>query len=244
MEEIVPSPKIRISVARTGVALSLFAAVAACATLGRSGPSLVDHMGDHLSRAHEVQAALVHGDLSTARDPALWLAEHAQHPDLPQGVLSPVEDMRVFARSVTRSASLQDASRCASEMAAGCGRCHAAASVDVRIQDGTMPPAGRAPAAHMLRHVWAADRMWDGLLTPSDALWESGATALSEDPLFPADEESDTEAAVLAREVHLLGFEARRLKDPDHRAGIYGRLLGTCARCHSLMGITDGGAAR
>jgi cytochrome c553 len=39
-----------------------------------------------------------------------------------------------------------------------------------------------------------------------------------------------------------LGFEARRLQDPDHRAGIYGRLLGTCARCHSLMGITDGSA--
>ena len=106
-----------------------------------------------------------------------------------------------------------------------------------------MPPAGRAPAAHMLRHAWAADRMWDGLLTPSDALWESGATALSEDPLFLADDESGTEAAVLAREVHLLGIEARRLQDPDHQAGIYGRLLGTCARCHSLMGITDGGTA-
>ena len=93
----------------------------------------------------------------------------------------------------------------------------------------------------MLRHAWGTDRMWDGLLTPSDALWESGATALSEDPLFLADDESGTEAAVLAREVHLLAIEARRLQDPDHRAGIYGRLLGACARCHSLMGITDGG---
>ncbi len=237
-----PSPKIRLSVARAGVALCLFAAAAACAALGRSGPSLVDHMDDHHSRSHEVQAALVRGNLSAARDPALWLAEHAQHPDLPQGVLSPVEDVRVFARSVTRAASLPDAARCASEMAAGCGRCHAAAGVDVRVQDGTMPPAGQAPTLHMLRHAWAADRMWDGLLNPSDALWESGSTALSEDPLFLADDETGTETALLARDVHLLGIEARRLQDPDHRAGIYGRLLRTCARCHSLMGITDGGA--
>jgi hypothetical protein len=243
MEEIVPSPKLPISVARAGVALCLFAAAAACAALGRSGPSLVDHMDDHRSRAHEVQAAVVHGDLSAARDPALWIAEHAEHPDLPQGVLSPVADMRAFARGVTRSASLQEASRCASEMASGCGRCHTAADVDVRVQDGAMPPGGRTPAAHMLRHAWAADRMWDGLLTPSDALWESGATALSENPLFLADEESGAEAGVLAREIHLLGSEARRLQDPDRRAGIYGRLLGTCTRCHSLMGIADGNAA-
>jgi cytochrome c553 len=202
-------------------------------------------MDDHQSRADLVHRAIIDGQLPAARDPALWLAAHEEHSQLPQGVKSPVEDVRAFARSITRSASLADAARCASEMAAACGRCHEAAGADLRFAGPTMPPTGQRAAPHMLRHAWATNQMWRALLSRSDALWQAGATALSEDPLFHANDESGREVVALARDVHLLGSQARRIENPDHRAGIYGRLLSTCADCHTLLGVStvvaDGG---
>ena len=93
-----------------------------------------------------------------------------------------------------------------------------------------------------------ADRVWVGrvVLAAAAALAVNLALAAMEvehdAPLVALLTVATIAAGVLAREIHLLGFEARRLQDPDHRAGIYGRLLGTCARCHSLMGITEGSA--
>lgn len=233
-----PSSSPHPTPAFTAACLGLAVALGACAALGRSSPSLAGHMDGHLARAELVHSAIVDGQLPAARDPALWLAAHEEHPQLPQGVKSPVEDVRAFARSITRSVSLADAARCASEMAAACGRCHEAAGADLRLAGPTMPPTGQGATPHMLRHAWAADQMWTALLARSDALWEAGATALSEDPLFHANDESGQEVVALARDVHLLGSQARRTENPDHRAGIYGKLLSTCADCHTLLGIT------
>ncbi|MGD8322427.1 MAG: hypothetical protein PVJ02_18385 [Gemmatimonadota bacterium] len=194
-------------------------------------------MDAHFSEVGAVQAALVAGDLEATREPARWLAEHDQHPDLPQGVNSPMEDLRAFARSVLRAASVADAARCTGEMAAACGRCHAAAGNGPTFRMTSMAPSGETTTGHMMRHDWAMERMWEGLVGPSDRLWEMGATALTADPIFVGgDERGGQEAMQLAREVHDLGATART-QEPEHRAGIYGRLLTTCARCHQLVGI-------
>lgn len=209
----------------------------ACALSGRSGSTLPQHMEAHFQQVGEVQAALVAGNLEATRSPSQWLAEHQEHPDLPQGVKSPMEDLRAFARSVLRAQSVADAARSTGEMGAACGRCHTAAGAGPIFRVESMAPAGDTPSGHMMRHDWAMNRMWEGLVGPSDRLWETGATALTADPIIlGGDERGGKEALQLAREVHDLGATAR-LQDPDHRAGIYGRLLTTCARCHQLMGI-------
>lgn len=229
-----PSPR-RLS---TGALLLVLACLAAsCAAFGRSESTLPQHMDAHFTEVSEVQTALVAGDLEATRKPARWLAEHEQHPDLPQGVKSPMEDLRAFARSVLRAQSVADASRCTGEMGAACGRCHAASGAGPHFRMESMAPSGETTSGHMMRHDWAMERMWEGLVGPSDQLWESGATALTADPIFVAgDDRGGKEALQLAREVHDLGATAR-LQEPDHRAGIYGRLLTTCAHCHQLVGI-------
>jgi mono/diheme cytochrome c family protein len=197
-------------------------------------------MQSHFSIVGQVRAALTQGELNAARNPARQLADHPEHEDMPQGVESPLEDVRAFARSVARSTSVSDAARCTAEIGAACGRCHDAAGMGPAVADWVMPPAGAASGTHMLRHAWAADRLWDGLITPSDRLWEAGAIALTEDPIFRPSDTGGQEANVLAREIHDLGTEARRLEDVNQRAGIYGRILDTCARCHGLLDINPG----
>ncbi len=229
-----PSPR---SLARIGVLPVLLAAAGACALLGRSRSSLSQDMEGHYTRVGMVKDAVVRGDLEAARDPASWLGEHPQHPDLPQGVNSPMEDMRVHARSVVRAVDVADAARATAEMAASCGRCHRAAGAGPDPVLWTMAPTGETQPRQMERHRWAVDRMWEGLVAPSDRQWQQGATALIDDPLLQeATKDESPDAAKLAREVHDLGVTALR-REPDGRAGVYGRLLATCVTCHKQMGV-------
>lgn len=228
------------SFARAGFVPAALVLVGGCALLGRSDTTLPAHMAVHRSQIGQAQTALVRGDLEGARVPARWLAEHEEHPSLPQGVLSPAEDVRAFARSVVRAGSIQDAARCVAEIASACGRCHQASGAGPTVAPYSMPPSGQMPARHMLRHTWAADRMWDGLVGPSDRSWELGATGLMEDPLFQSPTtHTDPEVQALARQVHALGTTARTTA-PDHRAGVYGQILLACARCHTLVGVEPG----
>jgi cytochrome c553 len=194
-------------------------------------------MEGHYTQVGQVQQAVVKGDLEAARAPAQWLAEHPEHPDLPQGVKSPMEDMRAQARSVVRAVDLADAARATAEMAAACGRCHRLAGAGPDPETWTMAPPGADALRQMARHLWAVDRMWEGLVAPSDRLWRQGATALIDDPLFQGGGQASPDVARLAREVHDLGVTASG-RDPDGRAGVYGRLLATCVTCHRAMGIS------
>lgn len=232
------------SFVRAGVVPTALLLLGACALFGRSESTLPAHMFAHGAQAGQLQTAMLRGDLDGAREPARWLAEHEEHPELPQGVLSPAEDMRAFARSVVRTASVEHASRCVAEVGLACGRCHSAVGAGPLVDQDGMPTTGEEPAQHMMRHLWAADHMWDGLVAPSDRSWVLGATALSEDPLF-TDPTGYADPAVrkLAREVHALGVTARNTP-VERRAGIYGRLVFACAECHSLMGATPAIGAR
>jgi cytochrome c553 len=228
-----PSPR---ALTRVGALPLLLAVAGACALLGRSGPSLSQDMEGHYAQVGTVKDAVVRGDLEAAREPARWLAEHPQHPDLPQGVNSPMEDMRVQARSVVRAVDVADAARATAEMAAACGRCHRAAGAGPDPVLWTMAPTGQTPPRQMERHLWAVDRMWEGLVAPSDRQWQQGATALVDDPLFQEAAAGGPEVARLAREVHDLGVTALQ-RPQDGRAGVYGRLLSTCVTCHRQMRV-------
>ena len=89
----------------------------------------------------------------------------------------------------------------------------------------------------MLRHLWAADRMWEGLVGPSEEAWMAGAKAMAEtEPALARAFRSSATAQVaeeLLGEINLLATEALNAYDLGLRADVYGRLLGTCNRCHS-----------
>ena len=152
------------------------------------------------------------------RAPA-WLAEHEPHPGLPRGEMSPMEDLRAHSRSIVSTDQIDDAARFTAEV----GRPAAAATPPPNegptFNSGSMPPSGTSVPGHMRRHDWAAERMWEGLVGPSDLLWDMGATALTADPLvLGGTSEANPRANALAREVHDLGTTALGLdRGPPRR---------------------------
>jgi hypothetical protein len=89
----------------------------------------------------------------------------------------------------------------------------------------------------MARHVWAADRLWEGLIGGDEDRWTRGLAVLADSPLpfGPL-----TDAPALATQLQRRAREqldARAMTLPDGRATAYGEMLVTCAACHSSLHV-------
>ena len=82
---------------------------------------------------------------------------------------------------------------------------------------------------------WAVERLWDGLMIPSDERWAHGAEALREPPLDADDliTLAGANGEEWGRKIHELGHVARGLSDPARRSEIYSQILAACVHCHS-----------
>jgi len=197
-------------------------------------------MYGHFGHASEVQDAVIHGDLAAVRAPAQWLASHEAMEGLPKGSDAYLARLRQAAALAVEAPDVPAAARATAAIASACGACHGHYKVGPRFTPGAPPEQGEGTVgAHMIRHVWAADRMWEGLIGPSDASWNAGARGLSEAPLDPekvTDDQSRAPAAAeLARRVHDLGARAERTTSREERAEVYGELLTSCSNCHSMF---------
>ncbi|MEJ2238382.1 MAG: hypothetical protein P8X82_08810 [Gemmatimonadales bacterium] len=191
----------------------------------------VDHMQQHFDEVTAVKMAVIAGDLEAAREPAEWLASHEAVQGLPGEWEPYLSGMQEAAEKAAGAADISELAAATGEMALSCGACHMA--LDHGAQFAFMaPPEEEGVRGHMLRHSWASDRMWDGLVGPADAEWAEGAKGLDESPLLGG----STEAQGYARRVHELGEQALQAADPAARAVIYGELITTCASCHQLAG--------
>ena len=92
----------------------------------------------------------------------------------------------------------------------------------------------------MARHQWAADRLWEGLIAPSDQSWLNAAEVLLEVPLALAGTQGTEQTRALTERVHSLGHQARSAARSSDRVRIYGEILGTCADCHQRLRVQPG----
>ncbi len=113
-----------------------------------------------------------------------------------------------------------------------CGACHQKHGVSPAVKSPTEPDAP-TPAMQMQLHQWAMDRMWEGLVRPSDDDWQRGAEALLRDPLADANHER-TPAEQHAGIAHIgeLAQAASKASTVPQRTKVYGQLLVTCGACH------------
>jgi cytochrome c553 len=205
-----------------------------------------EHMHDHLTYITTIKAFIIMGRLEGTRQPANWLATHETLPDLPTSYEPFVDFMRSSARQVEKSEDLETAATAVSLMAQNCGNCHRASHVDVEFGYDTLPAQWSDSETHMQRHQWAMDRLWEGLIGPSDAAWTRGTTMLAEEPLHAAELSASATAGEahmledIAREVHELGEAGVGLTGLSDRSQLYGRILGLCADCHTRVGRGPG----
>jgi cytochrome c553 len=192
------------------------------------------HMQRHFDDLRMIERMLVAGKLDDAKARAFLLTRPAPDPGMAPWATD-VEAVTEAARALVAAPGVDEALRRETRVAKACAYCH------LRVQKSPVflaaPPAPRyepTPAARMARHQWSVDRLWEGIVGPSDRSWRAGLDVLASTPLplSPL-----TDAPSLATHLQELargapgthGGPAELIED---RARLYGEMLVTCAACH------------
>jgi hypothetical protein len=224
--------------------------VSACKTTSRSqaepsSPSdareatVQARMQGHERHGDAMRDAVVRGDLDDARAEARLLAGLRIEGPVGELWTQMFDAMKAAAARSVSANDLNDASRDVALVARTCGSCHIAfGRRGILIEaPGALSSGVRAS---MQRHQWAAERLWDGLVVPSDDAWHAGALALSEAPLSPEQlspgKSPGPKIGELAQTAHNFGLKAASAESVDARAELYGEVLATCAQCHNWLG--------
>jgi cytochrome c553 len=197
---------------------------------------LTEQMFSHFAAVSALQRAIAHGQLDTARRHARWLLDHDE-PVL-DGWQPFVDEMRAATRELLAAGDLPTAGALAGRLGRACSRCHEARGAVVAFPWDPEPADTPRLPAQMRRHQWAAARLWEGLVGPSDELWAQGTRTLSTMKLDAALISGGLprgDVSALAGKVREITGRAAALTDQDERRTLYGELLSTCAGCHALV---------
>jgi cytochrome c553 len=191
------------------------------------------HMHQNFDLLRAIERLLIRGKLEEARGLADAIAmvpdEPAHGPWAAQAVV-----VRDRAAVLARAASIPEACAREASVAEACATCHQDLGVSPEFRDHPpAPPDKPTLAARMLRHRWAADRLWEGLVGAADEPWQAGLDIIAASPLDAS--QLGAERLALARQLQRQADQARRSKSarPSERAVAYGELLATCAACHT-----------
>jgi hypothetical protein len=187
--------------------------------------------------ARTLTEAIARSDLELADAHATSLAE-LDEPDALPAWRPYVLAVQRGARDVLAAANLPAAARAAASLGRRCASCHVAIRARVAFASEPRPDEPGRLAQEMLRHQWAANQLWQGVIAPSDERWNAGAEALLTAPLGTVAQHGiagfEDDLDDLAR-VRLFARRALAAGDADTRATLYGDLLATCAHCHAIL---------
>ena len=199
------------------------------------GAPLGRHMQAHFEEALLIRQAVIAGKPENAREPALALARLREADQFPESWRGFVDRMREVAGRIEESTLVSRAATATADLGVTCGLCHQQRGGPEPSKEPA-PDEGTSVESRMQRHVWATERLWEGLYVPSDDAWEGGAKALSTAP-FPSEllKEGDVYARTAARDFARLAVKAPAKRTPRDRAELYAELLSTCGSCHRVM---------
>jgi hypothetical protein len=211
---------------------------ARAADAGASEERIEDFMVDHFVIVTFGRDAVINGDLEALREPLAAFADYDYRSVAPGGWLPWIAQIQTAARLTSEASALETAAVGVATMARSCGGCHEASGrgPDFGPSDHeTKTPSSDTLEERMQRHIWAADRMWEGLTAPSDEAWQEGAAALAHTPSsVPA-----TKPPLPPRFVEEL-LATRALADDAvgatsaaQRADVYAGFIASCANCHA-----------
>jgi len=192
-------------------------------------------MHAHFHDALLIRKAVIAGRPEQATAPARILAVLENDQPLPESWQEHAERMQTAARRVAAATSMEQAAAATADLAVSCGECHRKLGGPGKSYEP--PPAnGTTVAAWMKRHLWASERLWQGLVVPSTEAWSAGtqvmaSSAVPEQLLANEGTQGRRAAAELAR----LVAKAPQLVSDDARAGLYADLLLTCGACHRAV---------
>jgi hypothetical protein len=199
-------------------------------------PKLDAVMTGHFAEARALEQAVIDGDLEAVATHAKQLGETLAANELPESWRPHVAAMQAAAGEAGEAGDLVAAAMATGRVVGACGACHAALDRGPQLAEPSPVPEGEDGKARMLRHQWAAERMREGMIVPSDQRWQLGAAAVSVAPPEPCPIESaeilPPEVLQLRETIYEIGAKAAKTEDFDDRVRVYGEYLTTCAGCH------------
>lgn len=198
---------------------------------------LEDYMIDHYAIVTLSRDAVIGGSLEGLRLPLLTFAEH-EYADVAAGAWMPwIAKLQEAALLTAQAETLERAAMGVATMARECGACHTAgARGPVFATHAALQLQPRNSFdARMGRHMWAAERLWEGLVGPDDEAWLAGASALAKiSSTAPTGHGAVPPAfATALLDVRTLGQKALEASNQAERADVYGLMLAGCASCHA-----------
>jgi cytochrome c553 len=187
------------------------------------------HMHENFDLVRAIERLLIRGKLDEAKRFAEAIAAAPDEPEHGPWIAYTVA-VRSRAGELARATTVDDALRADARLAVACGSCHKALEASPQFRTSpALPPDKPTLDARMLRHRWAADRMWEGIVGNADEPWRAGLDVVAAKPL-----ELGPERAPFALQLERLAKQARRPGTVDDRAKTYGEILATCAGCHTM----------
>jgi hypothetical protein len=227
------------SAAATPAASAPGAAMAAPAAAGgltphakQQTPTTRSYMLTHYADTVGMRRALVSGKLADFRVAAAAVAKDEWTPRL-RGDYHPYLDaVRAAASTAQKAPSVVAGAAAIGKLGEACASCHLKFG-------GPGSPVAPEPMAEgvdpsMIAHAAATDRLWEGLVWPSDTSWSSGMDVLLDAPKL------DSDVADVAQAAHHLRELARKGKsaEVDQRGQIFASVLTTCAGCHERLSVS------
>ncbi|MFN0245930.1 MAG: hypothetical protein ACKV2T_03415 [Kofleriaceae bacterium] len=198
--------------------------------------SVQEHMRAHFAAVVDVQRAITRGHLDRAHEAAKRILTH-EEPAI-EGGAPFVAEMKRAAEAVIAAKDLPTAGTSAAVLGYTCSRCHEATNAVIAFAWEPQPEPDGSLRVQMQRHQWAAARLWEGLVGPSDEMWSQGSEALATaelDALAAGRGVARGDVQALASHVRDLAKSARSTALGAERQKLYGDLLSTCAGCHQLV---------
>lgn len=186
----------------------------------------------HFKETALVRTAIVNGALTDTVAPAAALSKMEGLGTIPAAWRPSIDAMQSAARRIGQSSDMPGAAAALADVGAACGSCHRGLG-GPKAKFDAAPTGDDSMSGRMKRHVWATERMWEGLYVPSDASWKAGVDALSGEP-FAKDllDKGGVHARSSAARFKTLVATAGAKQKPDERAKLYAALLETCSACH------------
>lgn len=184
-------------------------------------------MAFHTKEAEAMRLAVISGDRTQAIDEAKELSSDNWTPHLKANWKAHMTPMYEAAREYATATTLRGAAASVGKLGLACANCH-------RELGGPAPEpsGGTAPQPSMQAHAWAVERLWFGLIAPSDSAWVEGAKQLAASPIVASDVTSiDAEA----RKLQAFGQTAAAASGTE-RGAAFGDVINTCATCHRRAG--------
>ncbi len=191
-------------------------------------------MQTHAEQTRTARLAIIDGNLPVATEAGKELLARIPVWELPGEARTMEPALVVPAKALAEATTLEAAALALGDIGVACGSCHAAQGVDPGLKAPEPPPTSEGFSEQMQRYHWAAERMWQGLILPSEeAIKESIAvieTLPAADfhpewmPALPAAaEQTDGNVHQLASLI------------TTKRGWAYGSMLAACASCHQNL---------